>query len=71
MPQGRHPGYMLQPGRGRCCRHRGAAERAISQADARVAAIARSRGASVATRNLGEFAGCGVELIDPWRRRAG
>ena len=38
----------------------------ISEADARIAAIARSRGAALATRNVSDFAGCGLELIDPW-----
>jgi toxin FitB len=38
----------------------------ISEADARMAAIARSRGAALATRNVGDFAGCRLELIDPW-----
>jgi hypothetical protein len=38
----------------------------ISEADARIAAIARSRGAALATRNVGDFAGCRLELIDPW-----
>jgi predicted nucleic acid-binding protein len=42
------------------------AGRSIGEADARIAAIARSRGASVATRNRGDFADCGIELIDPW-----
>jgi hypothetical protein len=37
----------------------------ISEADARIAAIARSR-AALATRNVGDFAGCRLELIDPW-----
>ena len=40
--------------------------RPISYTDAQIAAIARSRGAAVATRNLRDFEGCGVDLIDPW-----
>ncbi len=42
------------------------AGRPISQADAQIAAIARSRGAALATRNVPDFEGCGVETIDPW-----
>jgi len=38
----------------------------ITEADARIAAIARSRGARLATRDTGGFVGCGLELIDPW-----
>ena len=38
----------------------------ISQSDCQIAAIARSVGASVATRDAGGFAGCGIEVIDPW-----
>jgi predicted nucleic acid-binding protein len=38
----------------------------ISEADAQIAAIAHSRGAAIATRNIGDFAGCGVEVISPW-----
>ncbi len=41
--------------------------RPISQFDAQIAAIARARHASIATRNIGDFADCGVTLIDPWR----
>jgi toxin FitB len=40
--------------------------RPISQADAQIAAIAASRGASVATRNVADFVDCGIDLIDPW-----
>jgi toxin FitB len=40
--------------------------RPISHADAQIAAIARSRGASVATRNTNDFEHCGVEIVDPW-----
>jgi len=38
----------------------------ISQFDAMIAAMARSRGASLATRNVKGFEDCGIELIDPW-----
>jgi predicted nucleic acid-binding protein len=41
--------------------------RPISQADAQIAAVALSRGAAVATRNVADFLECGVEVIDPWR----
>lgn len=34
--------------------------------DGLIAAIARSRNAAVATRNIADFAGCGIELINPW-----
>jgi toxin FitB len=40
--------------------------RPISQADAQIAAIARSRGATIATRNVMDFEGCGIEIINPW-----
>jgi predicted nucleic acid-binding protein len=42
------------------------AGRPISEADARIAAIARSRGAELATRNVADFAGCELEVINPW-----
>jgi len=43
--------------------------RAANGADLQIAAIARARGASaIATRNTRDFVGCGVALIDPWRR---
>ena len=40
--------------------------RPISQPDCQIAAIARSRGMAVATRNLCDFVGMGIETIDPW-----
>lgn len=40
--------------------------RPIGEADGRIAAIARSRGAALATRNVGDFVNCGIDLIDPW-----
>ena len=42
------------------------AGRPISQADAQIAAIAHSRGAALATRNVPDFDGCGVKVINPW-----
>jgi predicted nucleic acid-binding protein len=42
------------------------AGRPIAQADAQIAAIARSRGAELATRNVADFEGCGVDIINPW-----
>jgi len=40
--------------------------RPISQFDAQIASIALCRGASLATRNLTDFEGCGLVLTDPW-----
>lgn len=40
--------------------------RPIEEPDARIAAIARARGAILATRNTRDFALTGVVLIDPW-----
>jgi predicted nucleic acid-binding protein len=45
---------------------RRAARRPISEFDAQIAAIARSRGFALATRTVADFEGCGVPLIDPW-----
>ena len=41
----------------------------ISQFDAQIAAIAKSRGASLATRSSARFDGCGVEIINPWENK--
>lgn len=40
--------------------------RPISQFDAQIAAIAHSAGAAVATRNVDDFGGCGVKVVNPW-----
>ena len=40
--------------------------RPISQADCQITAIARSCEAPIATRNVTDFEGIEVELIDPW-----
>jgi predicted nucleic acid-binding protein len=41
--------------------------RPISEFDAPIAAIARSRGAVLATRNIAHFEGCGLRLVNPWQ----
>jgi toxin FitB len=46
--------------------HRQQIGKPISQADAQIAAIAVTNKASLATRNIADFEGCGVKLIDPW-----
>jgi predicted nucleic acid-binding protein len=42
------------------------AGRPIETLDAQIAAIAAATGAEVATRNVSDFAGCGVAIVDPW-----
>lgn len=49
---------------------RRAAVRPISQFDATIAAITRSHGAVLATRNGKDFEGCGIELVNPWAEPA-
>ena len=44
--------------------------RPISHFDAQIAAIARSRKAVLATRNVSDFEGCGVEIVNPWRTKS-
>lgn len=41
--------------------------KSISQFDAQIAAIVHSRGAWLATRNVKDFADCGLEIVDPWQ----
>jgi hypothetical protein len=46
---------------------RRSAGRPAATADLMIASIARSRSASVVTRDTAGFDGCGLTLIDPWR----
>jgi predicted nucleic acid-binding protein len=45
---------------------RRAAGRPIAEADCQIAAIARAADAPIATRNVKDFEGCGVPVINPW-----
>ena len=45
---------------------RRSAGRPIAPADCQIAAIARSRGVAVATRNVRDFGDIGVKIVDPW-----
>lgn len=45
---------------------REATGRPVEPFDAQIAAICRAHGAALATRNVKDFAGLGVDLIDPW-----
>jgi hypothetical protein len=45
---------------------RRSAGRPAAIADMMIASIARAHGASVVTRDTGDFEGCGLVLIDPW-----
>lgn len=47
---------------GRASRH----GRRMTAPDGMIAAIALSRGARLATRNIQDFAECGLTVIDPW-----
>jgi len=38
----------------------------IMDADCQIAAIARACGAAIATRNVKDFEGCGIDVINPW-----
>ena len=44
----------------------GTSGRPIAQREAQIAAIARSRGATLATRNTADFEHCGITLVNPW-----
>ena len=38
----------------------------IMDADCHIAAIVRACGAAIATRNVKDFEGCGIDIINPW-----
>ena len=42
------------------------AGRSAPTLDLMIAAIARARGAGVVTGNADDFAGCGIDVVDPW-----
>ena len=42
------------------------AGRPISHFDAQIASIAKATGAAVATRNVADFDGCEIKVINPW-----
>lgn len=42
------------------------ADKPIQGFDALIAAVCRSRGAALATRNLPDFDGTGIEVVNPW-----
>ena len=45
---------------------RRSAGRPVAPADCQIAAIAASRSMAVATRNVRDFEGMGIEVVDPW-----
>lgn len=54
------------PSYGEVMGHRKELGRPMSVPDGRIAAIARSRGSAVATRNTSDFEECGVDLSNPF-----
>jgi toxin FitB len=38
----------------------------IAEPDAQIASISYSRGAVLATRNVGDFEHCGIKVLNPW-----
>lgn len=60
----------VAPAYARIVSERRAAGRPISQLDAQIAAIALTHAATLATRNVRDFEGCGLELVDPWVERS-
>lgn len=46
--------------------HRARIGNPIDFADAQIAAICRLHGATLATRNVRDFAACGIPVVNPW-----
>jgi predicted nucleic acid-binding protein len=42
------------------------AGRTVATVDLMIASVARSQGASVVTRSVGDFRDCGVAVVNPW-----
>jgi len=42
------------------------AGRPLSHFDAQIAAIARQARATMATRNVSDYDGCGIRVVNPW-----
>ena len=51
---------------GNIAAERRSAGRPAAPADCQIAAIAASRSMAVATRNVRDFEGMGIEIVDPW-----
>lgn len=51
---------------GKIASHRKRIGRPIRHSDAQIASIARAYGAQLATRDIADFAECGLRVIDPW-----
>lgn len=47
--------------------HRRQMGQPVAQIDGQIAAITRSRGAQLATRNVRDFLACGIVVVDPWQ----
>jgi predicted nucleic acid-binding protein len=46
--------------------HRSGRGRPISHADAQIASVCRSHGATIATRNVADFDDTGLSIVNPW-----
>jgi predicted nucleic acid-binding protein len=51
---------------GKIAAERRAKGKSIGETDAQIAAIALSHGARLATRDVSDFQGCGITVVNPW-----